>query len=63
MIGLLIFVVVVACLVWVLLQIPAFKEPPFRNILVGVAIIAIIFAVLSTLFGIDMLAEMRKLGR
>ena len=62
MIGLILLVVVVAFLVWLLLKVPMFQAEPFRSILVGLAILIIVVACLDVLFGISLLAEMRKLG-
>jgi len=61
LIDLLILVVVIAVLVWLLLMLPPLK--PFANIVYGIAVIIIVFAALSTLFGINILAHMRSLGR
>lgn len=61
LIDLLILVVVVAIVVWLILLIP--MVAPFRNIIIGVAILILVAAALSTLFGIDILGRMRSLGR
>lgn len=61
LIDLLILVVVVAVVVWLILLIP--MVAPFRNIIIGVAILILVAAALSALFGIDILGRMRSLGR
>ncbi len=61
LVDLLILVVVVAVLVWLLLLIPPVKQ--FANIIYGIAVIIIVFAAISALFGINILQHMRSLGR
>ncbi len=60
LVDLLILVVIVAVFVWLLLLLPPVK--PFANIVYGIAAIIIIFAAISALFGINILAHMRSLG-
>ena len=62
MIGLILLVVVVAFLVWLLLKVPMFQASPFREIMVGIGVLIIVVACLDVLFGISLLAEMRKIG-
>jgi hypothetical protein len=59
MISLLILVLVVGLLVWVvsLLPLPA----PFQKIIVVLGVIIVVAAILSALFGIDVLGHLRSL--
>jgi hypothetical protein len=59
MISLLILAIVVGLLVWVcsLLPLPA----PFQKVILVIGVIIVVFAVLSTLFGIDVFGYMRSL--